>query len=229
MASGELLPACRADLNIWEAAWCEDDCIVAIASEEPGRARGTGACGADRRRAGPTGRSSRRTCSSDGCRARPTSDVVAVVEAVCSDRLVVAGDLLLIDPAGGEVRRPDTLGVDVAFLSWRADGVLVATGVRGLETVVLEVDAHAGSRRSDGRRARPAAGSSWRRRPSATMSPSRSTPPHGLPSWSSSPTRTHGRSSRPANDGTEMIAIDRSVHGRCSPGPRPTAWRSRAS
>ncbi len=36
IASGELRPACRADLNIWEAAWCEDDCIVAIASEEPG-------------------------------------------------------------------------------------------------------------------------------------------------------------------------------------------------
>ena len=74
----------------------------------------------------------------------PTGDVVAVVEAVCSDRLVVAGDLLLIDPASGEVRRPDTLGVDVAFLSWRADGILVATGVRGLETVVLEVDVSTG-------------------------------------------------------------------------------------
>src|SRR4029077_5186940 len=46
--------------------------------------------------------------------------------------------------ADGTVRRPDTLGVDVAFLSWRADGVLIATGVRGLETVVLEVDVEAG-------------------------------------------------------------------------------------
>jgi dipeptidyl aminopeptidase/acylaminoacyl peptidase len=69
---------------------------------------------------------------------------VAVVEAVCSDRLVVAGDLLLIDPTSGEVRRPDTLDVDVAFLYWRADGILVATGVRGLETVVLEVDVTTG-------------------------------------------------------------------------------------
>ena len=145
MASGELRPACRADLNIWEANWCEDESIVAIASEEPGEGAWYHARVV---MIDPSAGTDRTLFESDvqlgWVSSSPTGDVVAVVEAVCSDRLVVAGDLLLIDPAGGEIRRPDTLGVDVAFLSWRTDGVLVATGVRGLETVVLEVDVTAG-------------------------------------------------------------------------------------
>jgi dipeptidyl aminopeptidase/acylaminoacyl peptidase len=145
ITSGELRPACRADLNIWEAAWCEDDCIVAIASEDPGE----GAWYHARVVLIDTSAGTDRTLFESDVQlgwisSSPTSDVVAVVEAVCSDRLVVAGDLLLIDPTSGEVRRPDTLDVDVAFLYWRADGILVATGVRGLETVVLEVDVTTG-------------------------------------------------------------------------------------
>ena len=145
MASDELRPACRADLNIWEADWCEEDCVVAIASEEPGESAWYRA----RVVMIDTSAGTDRTLFESEVQlgwvsSSPTSDVVAVVEAVCSDRLVVAGDLVLIDPADGTVRRPDTLGVDVAFLSWRADGVLIATGVRGLETVVLEVDVEAG-------------------------------------------------------------------------------------
>ena len=145
MASDELRPGCRADLNIWEADWCEEDCVVAIASEEPGESAWYRA----RVVMIDTSAGTDRTLFESDVQlgwvsSSPTSDVVAVVEAVCSDRLVVAGDLVLIDPADGTVRRPDTLGVDVAFLSWRADGVLIATGVRGLETVVLEVDVEAG-------------------------------------------------------------------------------------
>jgi dipeptidyl aminopeptidase/acylaminoacyl peptidase len=145
MSSDGLRPACRADLNIWEAAWCEEDCIVAIASEEPGESAWyhSRVVLID-----PSAGIDRTLFETDvqlgWVSSSPTGDAVAVVEAVCSDRLVVAGDLVLVDPAGGDVRRPDTLGVDVAFLSWRADGLLIATGVRGLETVVLEVDVAAG-------------------------------------------------------------------------------------
>ncbi|MEO8424612.1 MAG: prolyl oligopeptidase family serine peptidase, partial [Actinomycetota bacterium] len=77
--------------------------------------------------------------------AAPDGSAVAVAEAICSDRLIVAGDLLLIDPDTSEVRRVDTFGVDVAWLSWRADGALLAVGVRGLETVLLDVDSVAGA------------------------------------------------------------------------------------
>lgn len=145
MASLELRPACRADLNIWEASWCEDDCIVAIASEEPGESAWYHA----RVVMIDTSAGTDRTLFESDVQlgwvsSSPTGDVVAVVEAICSDRLVVAGDLLLLDPHGGEVRRLDTLGVDIAFLAWRADGVLIATGIRGLETVILEVDVTTG-------------------------------------------------------------------------------------
>jgi dipeptidyl aminopeptidase/acylaminoacyl peptidase len=145
LSSGGLRPACRADLNIWEASWCEEDCIVAIASEDPGESAWYHA----RVVMIDTSAGTDRTLFESDVQlgwvsSSPTGDVVAVVEAVCSDRLVVAGDLLLIDPDDGQVRHIDTHGVDVAFLSWRADGVLIATGVRGLGTVVLEVDVTAG-------------------------------------------------------------------------------------
>jgi dipeptidyl aminopeptidase/acylaminoacyl peptidase len=145
MDSGGVRPACRADLNVWEAAWCGNDRIVAIASEEPGES----AWYSSRLVAiDPSTEIDRTLYETDiqlgWVSAAPDGQVVAVVEAVCSDRLVVAGDLLLIDPEGGDVRRPDTLGVDVASLSWRSDDVLIAVGVRGLETVLLEVDVAAG-------------------------------------------------------------------------------------
>ncbi len=207
MASGELRPACRADLNIWEASWCEDDCIVAIASEDPGESAWYHA----RVVMIDTSAGTDRTLFESDVQlgwvsSSPTGDVVAVVEAVCSDRLVVAGDLLLIDPHGGEVRRPDTLGVDVAFLAWRADGVLIATGVRGLETVVLEVDVTAGIAEGAmgderGRRRVLPGGGAGRRR----TSPSCSTPRPGPPSWPSSPAASRGRSSSTGNDGTDLV------------------------
>lgn len=146
VASGEISPACRGDLNVWEAAWCGDDRLVAVASDEPGesawyRARVVVI--------DPRSGSDRTLYETEAqlgwVSGAPNGSVVAVVEAICSDRLVVAGDLLLIDPESGDVRRVNTLDVDVAWLAWRADGTLLATGVRGLDTVVLDVDPVAGA------------------------------------------------------------------------------------
>ena len=141
MDPGEVRPACRADLNVWEAAWCGDGRIVAIASEEPGESAWYHSRIVVIDPSAETDRTLFETEVQLGwVTASPSGGTVAVVEAVCSDRLVVAGDLVLIDPASGEVRRPDTMGVDVAFLSWRNDDVLIAIGVRGLELAILEVD-----------------------------------------------------------------------------------------
>ena len=71
----------------------------------------------------------------------PGGSHAAVVEAVCSDRVIVAGELLLIDPASGEARAVDTQGVDITWTAWRDDERLFAIGVRGLEPVALEVRA----------------------------------------------------------------------------------------
>ena len=69
----------------------------------------------------------------------PGGTHAAVVEAVCSDRVIVAGELLLVDPASGEARAVDTHGVDVTWTAWRDDERLLAIGVRGLEPVALDV------------------------------------------------------------------------------------------
>jgi dipeptidyl aminopeptidase/acylaminoacyl peptidase len=146
VGSGTIAPACSDDLNVWEAAWCGDRRIVAIASDEPGesawyRARVV--------MIDPATTQDRTLYETDvqlgWVSAPPDGGAVAVVEAVCSDRLVVAGELLLIHPESGDVTRVDTLGVDVAWLSWGGDSELLAVGVRGLETVVLDVDTEAGT------------------------------------------------------------------------------------
>ena len=54
-------------------------------------------------------------CSSAGSPRSPGGTHAAVVEAVCSDRVIVAGELLLIDPASGEAARSTPHGVDVTL------------------------------------------------------------------------------------------------------------------
>ncbi len=145
VGSDRVAPACREDLNIWEAAWCGDGRIVAVASDEPGESAWYHARVVIIDLDTATERTLYETDVQLGwASGAPDGGMVAVVEAVCSDRLIVAGDLLLIDPESGEVRRVDTLSVDVAWLSWRADGALLAVGVRGLDTVLLDVDPVAG-------------------------------------------------------------------------------------
>ncbi|MFD4640215.1 prolyl oligopeptidase family serine peptidase [Lentzea sp. NPDC058436] len=65
----------------------------------------------------------------------PNGRWVAVVEADCSDRDVIAGDLLLFD-RDGRARTVDTLRVDVTSVRWLDDRRLSFTGVRGLHSVV---------------------------------------------------------------------------------------------
>ncbi|MFN2537528.1 MAG: hypothetical protein ABR549_05175, partial [Mycobacteriales bacterium] len=65
----------------------------------------------------------------------PSGAGYAVVEAICSDRWIVAGDLL-VSTGGSAPERVDTLGVDVTSVRWLDDTRLGIAGVRGLETVV---------------------------------------------------------------------------------------------
>jgi dipeptidyl aminopeptidase/acylaminoacyl peptidase len=145
VASGELRQASPDGANVWEAAWCGDDGVLAIVSEGAGEGAWYGAELAHIDPAARTARTLRRsevqlgwaTCSAAGTYA-------AVVEAVCSDRVIVAGDLLLIDPASGDARTIDTRGVDVTWTAWRDDERLLAIGVRGLMPVALEIEAASG-------------------------------------------------------------------------------------
>ncbi|HMG99123.1 MAG TPA: prolyl oligopeptidase family serine peptidase, partial [Gaiellales bacterium] len=142
VASGEMEAASPADLNVWEAAWCGDRAVVAIVSEGAGEGAWYGAQLALIDPAARTARTLRRSEAQLGwaC-ASPGGRQAAVIEAVCSDRVIVAGQLLLVDPASGEARAVDTHGVDVTWAAWRDDERLFAIGVRGLEPVALDVRA----------------------------------------------------------------------------------------
>ncbi|HEY7401320.1 MAG TPA: S9 family peptidase [Actinomycetota bacterium] len=142
LKDGTVRTLSRGGLNVWEAAWCGDDAVAAIVSESPGE---------EAWYAGPlavidvaTGRE-RIVLRSDVQLGLPTPSPdgsrIAVVEALASDRLILAGDLVLVDPAGGEPRRVETPGVDVTSFAWRGADRLLCMGLRGLETVALEVDA----------------------------------------------------------------------------------------
>ncbi|HEY7668285.1 MAG TPA: S9 family peptidase [Actinomycetota bacterium] len=142
VATGVAEPAAPDGLNVWEASWCGDDRIAAVISDAPFE---DDWYGARLSLIVPATRTSRTLRESGvqlgGVSGSPDGSVIAVVEAVCSDRLVVAGDLLLVDPSDGEARPVDTAGADVAACSWVDDGRLSATAIRGLDTVVLDVDA----------------------------------------------------------------------------------------
>ena len=52
---------------------------------------------------------------------------MALVEALCSDRWYVAGELRLIHVASGDIKHVDTRGVDINCVEWRStDKVLLA-------------------------------------------------------------------------------------------------------
>jgi hypothetical protein len=68
--------------------------------------------------------------------ASPSGEHLAIVEAVCSDRWFVAGDLRLFETASGKMQRVDTRGVDVTYTEWRSGRHLLLAGHRGFETVI---------------------------------------------------------------------------------------------
>ena len=101
-ASGELARVSPEGLNVWEAAWSGSGHVLAITSERPSEDDWYSAVlsrldistgemiellRSDVQLGLPAG-------TSDGTRA-------AVVEAVCSDRWIVAGDLILLDLVAG--------------------------------------------------------------------------------------------------------------------------------
>lgn len=141
VATRALTPLSREGLNVWEAAWCGPDRVVAVVSESPGEdawydaplALIDTATGAEtvvhRPKAGR--QLGWPAATTDGGR-------LAVVEARCSDRWVVAGDVLLIE--NGAVTRLDTGGVDVSWLAWHDATTLTYAGERGLDTVVGRLD-----------------------------------------------------------------------------------------
>ncbi|MEL5953549.1 prolyl oligopeptidase family serine peptidase [Streptomyces sp. CLV115] len=129
-----------ANHSVWEADWCRRG-VVAIASDVPGesawyRARIVTFPSPDEPPVEVATSSSQLgllTSSTDGQR-------IAYVEAICSDRGVIAGNARLLDLDTGEITTVHTGGVDITSLSWRDDSTLLAAGQRRMETVIGEID-----------------------------------------------------------------------------------------
>ncbi|MGH3159725.1 MAG: S9 family peptidase [Streptosporangiaceae bacterium] len=135
-ASGELAKVSPDGLNVWEAAWSGPGHVLAITSEQPGEDDWYGAVlsrldistgevtellRSDVQLGLPAG-------TSDGAKA-------AVVEAVCSDRCIVAGDLILLDLVAGTRCAVDTAGTDVTAVQWIDPMRLGYIGQRHLDSV----------------------------------------------------------------------------------------------
>ncbi|HEX7992569.1 MAG TPA: hypothetical protein VF506_01535, partial [Streptosporangiaceae bacterium] len=135
-ASGELTKASPDGLNVWEAAWSGPGHVLAITSEQPteddwytavlsrldlSTGKVSELLRSDVQLGLPSG-------TADGARA-------AVVQAVCSDRWIVAGDLIVLDLSAGTRCAVDTAGTDVTSVQWIDGTRLGYTGQRHLDSV----------------------------------------------------------------------------------------------
>ncbi|MGZ4131197.1 MAG: S9 family peptidase, partial [Actinomycetota bacterium] len=141
VAGRTVAPLTRDGTNAWEAAWCGNDAVLAIVSSSPGEeawyaaslALIDAATGEERILAKSDVQLALPAAPPDGSRA-------AIVEAVCSDRMIVAGDVLLLDVVSGGSRRVDAAGVDVTHLDWHLPDGLSFMGLRGLASVAGTID-----------------------------------------------------------------------------------------
>jgi dipeptidyl aminopeptidase/acylaminoacyl peptidase len=144
-------------LNVWESCWLGSSAIACVVSDSHSEGSwyearlvsidlATGAVAELHRSPDQIGVPA----------ASPCGDRIAVIEAVCSDRMIVAGALTLIETGAGAgayagtgsgaraVRRIDTFGADVTHAAWRGEEALLYAGIRGLETVLGEFDPRTG-------------------------------------------------------------------------------------
>lgn len=135
-ATGEAARVSPDGLNVWEAAWCGPGHVLAITSDGPGEDDwysavlsrldvATGEVTELLRSAVQLGLPAG---TADGTKA-------AVVQAVCSDRWIVAGDLIVLDLATGTRCAVDTAGTDVTAVQWIDQTRLGYVGQRHLDSV----------------------------------------------------------------------------------------------
>ena len=138
-------PAGPEDLNVWEAVWIGNDSIVAIASSGSDEASWYTASLHRFSLAGETSVELYKPKEQLGClSASADGRRIAIVEARCSDRGMVAGDVRIVDAESGGVVEAD-LGIDATHTEWITDELLLVAGHRNLDSVVVLYD-HAARR-----------------------------------------------------------------------------------
>ena len=132
--------------NIWEATWCGREKIAVVASPGPGEGLWYSATLQIVDVASGERREIYKPRDQLGWpAASPSGRHVAFGHAICSDRGLVAGDLIVIDMHSGRPEPVDTSGVDVTYAEWRSDTVLLLAGHRGFDTVVGLYDVRSGA------------------------------------------------------------------------------------
>ena len=137
LATGHARQINHADSNVWEATWCGNETLAAVISPGPGEGLWYSAhlhvveveTGNSRQIYAPQRQLG-------GPAVSPSGDHLAIIEAICSDRGFVAGDVQLIETRSGKRRPLDTRGVDITCIEWRSDTRMLLGGHRGFETVV---------------------------------------------------------------------------------------------
>jgi dipeptidyl aminopeptidase/acylaminoacyl peptidase len=135
-------------VNVWQASWAGPDHIAAICSDHPEE---TWWYTADVRliaiESGDVRILFKPEDQLNGVVATPSGNTIAVIEAVCSDRNLVAGDLRLIDVTSGSVEKPATLDADITQIVWRDENTLLFGAAQGPEYIAALLDRQTGEAR----------------------------------------------------------------------------------
>jgi dipeptidyl aminopeptidase/acylaminoacyl peptidase len=130
--------------NVWEAVWGDDDSVVAVVSDDPSESSWYRARLVRYGLVDKTRRELYQSRQEIGVpAASPDGRYATVVDACCSDRTLVAGNVMLIDlhRSAAQSEPIDTLGVDVTHAVWRDASRLFFIGLRRMEIVAGEYDA----------------------------------------------------------------------------------------
>ncbi|MDX8533920.1 prolyl oligopeptidase family serine peptidase [Mesorhizobium sp. VK25A] len=128
-------------VNVWEASWCGLDRIAAVTSDDHGE--GSWYAAKQSLIDAKSGSATLLHTPRDQIgvpRGSPDGARIAFIQAFCSDRGLVAGQLSILDPASGEVAIIPTNAIDVTSIEWRSANSIHLSGIRGHETVVADYD-----------------------------------------------------------------------------------------
>lgn len=147
MSTGDIRALSRDDLNVWEAGWCGESAVVAVASEDPGESAWYTAPlvlidvanGEDQVIAKSDVQFGLPSGAPDGSR-------VAAIEAPCSDRQLVSGSVLIVGADGTGDRRVEIEDADITWAGFRGDGRLAYTALRRGDTLFGHIDPATGDR-----------------------------------------------------------------------------------
>lgn len=137
LAANRVRQVSREGTNVWESAWCGNNNLAAVISTDPSEGSWYSAhlavieieTGTEREAYSPQNQLGLPASS-------PSGRHLAIVEALCSDRGIVAGDLHLLDTTLGDRLAIDTRGIDITYTQWCSERRLLLAGHRGFDSVV---------------------------------------------------------------------------------------------